>query len=137
MNLHIISGRPTRDPEIYHYNPEKEDEAVAKFTLAVQKDHPKGSNTADFFNCVAFGRQEKLVEQYVKKGMKITLIGRMENNNYEVDGGKVFGFNLIIERIEFSEKKENSNEVPVQVAENGFMQVSEEVEKELEEVFGK
>ena len=129
MNLHIISGRPTRDPEINYYNPVKPDEAVARFVLAVPKAHPRGSNTADFFTCVAFGRQEKIVEQYVKKGVKIILIGRMENNNYEVDGVKVYGMNFVIERVEFAEKKESSSDVTVD--EDGYMEIPEELANEM------
>lgn len=135
MNLHILTGRPTREPEIVYYDPNDNNNFLTKFNFAVKKDHPKGENTADFFNCVAYGRVAKLVEKYVRQGIKIMITGRMENNNYEKDGMKVFGYNFIIEKVEFLEKKEN--EAPIQEDENGFMQVSEEVEKEMEAVFGK
>lgn len=125
MNKIILRGRPTRDPEIHYFNDEGGSKAAAKFNLAVNKTFKRGEKTADFFNCVAFGRQAKTVEDYVKKGMHLLITGRMENNDYEGDGFKVYGYNLVVESIEFLDKKENNNAAPVE-DEDGFLQITDD-----------
>lgn len=129
MNKIIISGRPTKDPEIIRYDAEKDNSIMAKFRIAVKKAYPRGEKTADFFNCVAFGKQAAIVEKYIKQGIKLLLTGHMENNDYEVNGIKVYGYNLVIENIEFLDKKENA--APVTTDENGYMSVPDELMEEM------
>ena len=70
MNKVILMGRLTKDPDVRYSNGEKTT-AVAKFTLAVDRRFKgDGNQTADFINCVAFGKSEELIEKYFRKGMK-------------------------------------------------------------------
>lgn len=137
MNKSFLMGRPTADPQITYTQGEEESKPIAKFRLAVNRIYKRGDKTADFFNCVVFqGRLVKLVEDYVKKGSRILITGQLQNNDYEVPGMKVYGYNFIVETIELLDKKKSGTE-QVTEDENGFMQVPDEMVQEMEEVFGK
>ena len=98
MNKVILMGRLTRDSEIFGQKSK-----VARFTLAV--DRSFGDET-DFFNCVSFGKQAEFVEKYLKKGTKILISGRLQNNSYEEKKGKKVTYTQIItEESEFAESK--------------------------------
>lgn len=128
MNQLLLSGRPTRDPEIFYSGEGEKQTMVAKFTQASNRIYKReGEPTADFIPCVAFGRTAKLIEEYVRKGSHILLKGRLTNNNYtNQDGVKVYSFQMIVEGVELLEKKgDNSNSEPKQ-EENEFMQITEE-----------
>ena len=110
MNKAILMGRLTRDPEV-RYSQTDSNMAIAKFSLAVDRRYKKQGDevTADFFNCTAFGKQGEFVEKYLKKGTKIVVIGRIQNDNYtNKDGQKVYSVQIMVEEIEFAESKASS-----------------------------
>ena len=108
MNIVIFMGRLTGDPEIRHT---QEGKAVAGFSLAVDRRYKKeGNPAADFFRCSAFGNLAEFCEKYLKKGTKILLKGRIENNNYtDRQGVKRYDFRVTAEEIEFCEKKADTD----------------------------
>jgi single-strand binding protein len=110
MNKAILMGRLTRDPEI-RYSQSDSNMAIARFSLAVDRRYKKQGDetTADFFNCTAFGKQGEFVEKYLKKGTKIVVIGRIQNDNYtNKEGQKVYSVQIMVEEIEFAESKASS-----------------------------
>lgn len=106
MNVAILCGRLTRDPEVRYG---ASGNAVANFSLAVDRRFKReGQAEADFFNCVAFGKQGEFVERYLRKGTKILLQGEIQNNNYtNKDGQEVRTVQIIANSIEFAESKNN------------------------------
>ena len=99
MNKVILMGRLTREPEMFGQKSK-----VARFCLAVDRNY--GEDETDFFSCVSFGKQAEFVEKYLKKGTKILLSGRLQNNSYEdKQGNKVTSTQIITEEIEFAESK--------------------------------
>ena len=73
MNRVILMGRIVRDPEIRYSQGEKST-AVARITLAVdRKFKQEGQPTADFINCLAFGKRAEFLEKYCKKGTKLVV----------------------------------------------------------------
>ena len=112
MNKAILMGRLTRDPEI-RYSQSDSSMAIARFSLAVDRRYKKQGDevTADFFNCTAFGKQGEFVEKYLKKGTKIVVTGRIQNDNYtNKDGQKVYSVQIMVEEMEFAESKANSEQ---------------------------
>ena len=102
MNKLILIGRLTKDPEIRMSG----SVTIAKFSLAVDRRFKRdGEPEADFFNCTAFNKTAEFIEKYCKKGMKMALEGRVQNDNYEKDGVKHYGVVVIVENIEFAESK--------------------------------
>lgn len=106
MNKIILMGRLTRDPEI-RYSQSETPIAVARYSLAVDRRFKRDSEPdADFFNCVAFGKQGEFTEKYLKKGMLICICGRLQNRSYDDQNGqKRWITEVIIEEQNFAESK--------------------------------
>ena len=83
MNTVIMMGRLTRDPEI-RYSTGESATAIAHYRLAVDRRFKRdGQPEADFFDCVAFGRQAEFAEKYLHQGTKMVIQGRLQNDNYQ------------------------------------------------------
>ena len=106
MNKVILLGNLTRDPEIRYSQGEKQ-MAVARFSLAVNRRFANdGETKADFFNCTAFGKSAEFIEKYFRQGSRMSLVGRIENNNYtNKNGEKVYSVQIMVEEVEFAERK--------------------------------
>ena len=111
MNKVILMGRLTRDPEV-RYSQGEGGSAVARFSLSVDRRFKRaGDAEADFFNCTAFGRQAEFVERYLKRGTKMVVTGRIQNDNYtNREGQKVYSVQIIVEELEFAESKAASQQ---------------------------
>ncbi|MCR5403554.1 MAG: single-stranded DNA-binding protein [Butyrivibrio sp.] len=109
MNKVILCGRLTRDPEV-RYSQAAEPMAIARFTLAVDRRRSRNNDpneqTADFINCVAFGRTGEFAEKYLKKGTKMLITGRIQTGSYtNKEGVKVYTTEVVVEEQEFAESK--------------------------------
>ena len=110
MNKVILMGRLTRDPEI-RYSQGEQSTAVARYTIAVDRRFRRDGDqqTADFINCVAFGRQGEFAEKYFRKGIKIAITGRIQTGSYtNKDGQRVYTTDVVVEEQEFAESKSAS-----------------------------
>lgn len=131
MNKIILLSRLTRDPEV-RYTQGENSMAIASFSIAVNRKFKReGEPDADFFNCIAFGKQAGFVEKYLKQGTKILLSGRLQNNNYtNKEGQKVYSVQVMAEEIEFAESKgtADAGTQPTQPTFNadGFMNITDE-----------
>lgn len=143
MNKVILMGRLTRDPEI-RYSQGANASAVARFSIAVDRRFKRdGEPDADFFNCTAFGKQAEFVEKYLKKGTKMLVSGRVQNDNYtNKDGQTVYSVQIIVDELEFAESKnstgsaeggygQTSRPAPGAAAGDGFMNIPTGIEDEL------
>ncbi len=98
MQVHMISGRLTRDPEMVGQNKD-----VAKFTVAVDDwDSQKQEKTAQYFDCVAFKKQAETVRQYAGKGREVKVRGRMRRREYESEkyNHTIYTWELIVDELE-------------------------------------
>lgn len=109
MNKVILMGRLTRDPEV-RYSQGASQTAVARFSIAVDRRFKReGEPDADFFNCTAFGKQAEFIERYLRKGVKVVVCGRIQNDNYtNKDGQMVYSVRVMVDEIEFAESKNAS-----------------------------
>ena len=110
MNKVILMGRLTRDPEV-RYGQGSNNTAVCRYSIAVDRRFKRdGDPDADFFDCTVFGKGAEFAEKYLKKGTKIVISGRIENNNYtNKEGQKVYGTRIVVDEQEFAESKNASN----------------------------
>lgn len=143
-NKVILMGRLTKDPDI-RYTEGESSFCVARYTLAVERRFKReGQQQADFINCVAFGRQGEFAEKYLRKGMKICVVGRIQTGSYTGrDGNTVYTTDVAIEEQEFCESKrsEQSQTQPQPPAQaqpqqmkfddDGFMKIPEGIENEF------
>lgn len=144
MNKCVLMGRLTRDPEV-RYTQGDNASAVARFSLAVDRRFKKdGEQTADFINCVAFGKTGEFIEKYGRKGTKFVVEGRIQTGSYiNKDGQKVYTTDVVVEQVEFAESKaasaQNDNQnasTPtrpnvVQNDSDGFMNIPDAIDEEL------
>ncbi len=145
MNKVILMGRLTRDPEV-RYSQGENATAVARYTLAVDRRFNRNNDeqTADFINCVAFGRSGEFAEKYLHKGTKIAVTGRIQTGSYtNKDGVKVYTTDVVVEDHEFVESKNASQQagndyVPAgrtesapMAAGDGFMNIPDGIDEEL------
>ena len=136
MNKVILMGRLARDPEV-RYSQGEQATAVARYTLAVDRRGRSQENSADFIQCVAFGKAGEFVERYLHKGTKIVLTGRIQTGSYtNKEGQRVYTTDVVAEDQEFAESKNaegsgtyNNQPSPVpQQNDSGFMNVDENSE---------
>lgn len=135
-NKVILIGRMTKDVAVVE--PKEEGQGkIAHFSLAVEKVKRRteqtgngGSgkeSTAYFFRCTAFDRQAAFMEQYGKKGVKFALEGHLSSGSYEKDGVRIPTVEVIVENIQFCERKDGSA-----VGQSGeSMEIPEEMEAEM------
>jgi single-strand DNA-binding protein len=134
-------GRLTRDPEA-RYTQGETPMAVVRYTLAVDRRFNRNNdeNTADFIQCVAFGKAGEFAEKYFRKGTKVAVTGRIQTGSYtNKDGTKVYTTDVVVEEQEFAESKNsgsNGNYQPSsasapETAGDGFMNIPEGIEEEL------
>lgn len=110
MNKAILMGRLTRDPEV-RYSQSANPVAVARYGLAVRKQFAKqGEPDVDFFNIVAFGKAGEFAEKFFRKGQMVTVVGRLQTNNWE-DQQKVkhTSIDIIVEEQHFADSKQVAN----------------------------
>ena len=83
INQVILMGRLTRDPELRTTTTGK---SVVNFSLAVDKGGQDAG--ADFFEIVAWEKLAELVAQYLSKGRRCLVQGRLSQRQWEQDGQK-------------------------------------------------
>ena len=143
MNKVILMGRLTRDPEV-RYSQGENSMAIARYTIAVDRRVRRDGDqqTADFINCVAFGRSGEFAEKYFYKGIKIAVTGRIQTGSYtNKDGQRVYTTDVIVEEQEFAESKSASANNAGAAAANGnaagsaigdgFMNLPDGIDEEL------
>ena len=136
MNKVILMGRLTRDPEI-RYSQGDNPLTIARYTLAVDRRFKRQGDdqTADFINCVVFGKGAEFAEKYLKQGIKIVVCGRIQTGSYtNKDGNKVYTTEVVVEEHEFAERKSlstASGENMEGADEDGFMSIPEDLAEDL------
>jgi single-strand DNA-binding protein len=96
MNSVILIGNLTTDVELRELDAEKH---LAKFGLAVDRGG-KDSET-DFFRISVWDRQAQLCADYLAKGRKIALEGRLRYSAWEDEGKKRSAVEVVAYRVEF------------------------------------
>lgn len=139
MNKVILMGRLTRDPEV-RYSQGENASAIARYTLAIDRKFKKeGEPTADFINCVAFGKNGEFAEKYLRQGTKIAIVGRIQTGSYvNKDGQKVYTTDIVVEEHEFAESKASQGgeqqpkpqPTPSDLG-DGFMNIPDGLDEEL------
>ena len=144
MNKVVLMGRLTRDPDV-RYSQAENPMAIARYTLAVDRRGRKDANgqTADFIQCVAFGRSGEFAEKYLKKGTKMCVSGRIQTGSYtDKEGRKVYTTEVVVDDQEFAESKgavggadaQNGGSASSEMQSgmsDGFMDIPESMEEEL------
>ena len=107
-----------------------------------------GEASADFINCVSFGRTAEFAEKYFRQGLKIAVTGRIQTGSYtNREGQKVYTTEVVVEEQEFAESKSASDNYAASHPQNsapapsmpspsaataeGFMNIPDGIDEEL------
>lgn len=109
MNKFNGIGRLTKDAEL---TTTTNGVNVARFTIAINRKfkNADGDYEADFINCVAWRNTADLISKYTKKGDRIGVCGSVQTRSFDAqDGSKRYVTEIVVDEIEFLEKKEATN----------------------------
>ena len=129
VNKVILIGNLTRDPELRHTAENKK--AVCTFGLATNRMVTTSSGEKqeepEFHRIVAWDKMAEVCNQYLKKGRKVYVEGRLQYRTYTgQDGIEKFSAEIVLEDMAMLDKmpddvkesldvKDQSNGAPVQV----------------------
>lgn len=106
---------------------------VCTFTLAVDRPFSgkDGKREADFINIQTWNKTAELIGNYVSKGQRLLVDGRLQIRSYDgKDGQKHYATEVVADRVEFIERKEKSAQKAESEAMEGFgseVQFDEEI----------
>lgn len=110
MNIVALIGRMCADAEL-KYLPSGV--AVANFNIAVNRQFKKEGEqqTADFFPVVCFKHSAEYISKYGKKGMSISVNGRLQQRSWvQQDGTKRSVIEVMAENITLLEKRSENGD---------------------------
>lgn len=109
MNIIALTGNAVKDVEL-RYTPSGT--AVGKGTIAVRrdfKDKQSGQYETDFINFTAFGKLAETMSNFIAKGDKFGVNGKLQIDVWENDEGKKqYSPNVIVNGFDFPDKKQNA-----------------------------
>lgn len=89
FNQAIVMGNLTRDPEL---RSTPGGQQVASFAVATNRTWMDGSGerkeAVEYHEIVAWGKLGELASQYLAKGRKVMVVGRLQTQSWEKDGVK-------------------------------------------------
>ena len=96
MNVAILIGNLATDVDLREL---EEDRKVANFVIAVDR---AGREGADFIRVAAWNRQAELCSQFLAKGRRVGVDGRLRSRSWEdPDGKRRSAVELVANRVEF------------------------------------
>lgn len=107
MNNVQLIGRLTKDVELRYFQGAQGQQAIARFTVAVDR-MPKqdGTRDADFISCSCFGKRAEVISQHFQKGSKIGLTGRIRTGSYvNQQGATVYTTEVEVTDLDFIDPK--------------------------------
>lgn len=97
-----------------------------------------GQQSADFINCIAFGKNGEFAEKYLRKGTKLAIVGHIQTGSYtNRDGQKVYTTDVVVDEQYFAESKSANQQnaggpqSTAQADGDGFMQIPDGIDSEL------
>lgn len=117
INNVVLIGRLAKDVAL-HRTPNGI--SAGAFTLAV--DRPKYKNDsedkADFIRCIAWRKAAEILAQYTKKGSLIGVQGRLQTEQYEKNGTKIYVTQVLVSDFCFLDHKPANNQTQTSKPDN-------------------
>ena len=133
LNKVFLTGRATRDIELRRT---EKGTPVVQFSLAVDNRINKDENgkpSVDFIGCLAWNKLAETIEKYVKKGKRITIVGRLQTRNYEnKEGNKVYVTEVVVEQLDLIDYADSKPEETTQNSSH-FIETDTSVEFNISE----
>lgn len=105
MNNIQILGRLTKDPELRYSTGGK---AMLQFSIAVNRNKEE----TDFFECMAFEKTAETISNYVKKGQRVLIDGRLQQDRWkdQQTGENRTMVKVVVNRFDFIESAEQGGQ---------------------------
>lgn len=107
INRVCVTGNLTRDPEL---RATQSGSQVLSFGIAVN-DRRKNQNTGEwedypnFVDCTMFGTRAEKLANYIAKGSKVAIEGKLRFSSWERDGERRSKLEVIVDEIEFMSRR--------------------------------
>lgn len=115
INKVILIGTAGKDPEVRHMPNGK---AVANLSIATSETGKDGQGQkqerAEWHRVVFFDRLAEIVGQYVSKGSKIYVEGRLQTRSWEKDGQKQYSTEIVCGEMQMLDGKRDDKPVKVE-----------------------
>ena len=139
MNIAVLIGRLTKDPELRYTNSQM---PVCQATLAVNRPMSRNSQSegnnrqADFIRITLFGKQAETFSRYLTKGRQVAVEGRIQTGSYQNQkGDTVCTTNVIVNRFDFIGNGGNSQPVGGNQKNTVMSQQEGQIQPEIPEGF--
>ena len=110
MNVVTLIGNLATDVEVRDVGEHK----VASFLLAVDRRSRDGG--ADFLRVCAWDRQGELCSQFLTKGRRVAVDGRLRSRSWEEEGKRRTAVEVVAGHVEFLGAPEAPAEAPFEAA---------------------
>lgn len=109
MNKIFLIGRITKDIELRYSTSNK---PYTKFTLAVNRKFKRdGESDADFISCTAFNKTADFINNYMRKGSQIAVVGNLQTGSYKNSEGRmVYTTDVIVSEVFFADSKKQGKQ---------------------------
>jgi len=110
MNNCQLIGRLTADPTIA----ERKGTQVANLRVAIQRPRKDGEDQgADYVDVTVFGRQAQTCAQYLAKGRKIAVSGRLSHSEWNAeDGSRRQKLEVVANTVDFLDRAPDTTTEP-------------------------
>jgi single-strand DNA-binding protein len=112
LNMIFLMGNLTRDPEL-RYTPNGQ--AVASFSVATNrywtdKESGEKKDSVEYTDIVVWGKMAENVSNFLKKGRRVHVIGRLQTRNWEAqDGSKKYKTEVVATDVTFLDKADGGS----------------------------
>lgn len=114
VNKHLLLGNLTKDPEVRYTNGGK---AVATLSLATNERYKKDGEWLDkpsYHTVIVWTPMAEVAAQFLKKGGKVFIEGRVETRSYDKDGVKKYVTETIAQELVLVDSKPSASEPAAQ-----------------------
>lgn len=106
INKAILVGNLGKDPETRYTGDGK---AVTSFSVATSeswkgRDGSQQEKT-EWHNCVTFGRLAEIAGEYLRKGSKVYIEGKIQTDSYEKDGQKRYSTKINVRELQMLDSR--------------------------------
>lgn len=118
MNIVILKGNLTRDPEVKFVNIGSKETAIATFSVAVSRFYKKQNGDTEqqteFIDCEAWDTGAETIGKILSKGDPVLLRGSLRVDKWEKDGVKHSRTKVRVETFDKLARFSKSNDVESQ-----------------------
>ena len=136
MNECVFYGRVCKDIELRYTANQM---AIARFSIAVNRQYQNQDKKADFLNMTAFSKTAENIERFFRKGSRIVVRCHAQQEEYtNKNGVKVNAVGFIVDQFDFVDTraeggitKNHSSQEASEAYSDGFMSIPDSIDEEL------